>query len=83
MERKLLFHKVAKLEAEVKERDRLDAQIETCVCNMFERMRLLEENNRALTSQLHMLGAEATPLPPMPALDDTRVEQDVQSTPET
>ena len=52
VEKRLLEGKVEKLDAEVAERDRLDAQIEVCVANLFERMRLLEKTNGALTEKL-------------------------------
>ena len=48
--------KVEKLDAEVAERDRLDAQIEACVAHLFERMRLLEKTNGSLTEKLGSMG---------------------------
>mmetsp|Transcript_14831 Transcript_14831/g.50966 ORF Transcript_14831/g.50966 Transcript_14831/m.50966 type:complete len:213 (-) Transcript_14831:516-1154(-) len=52
VERRLLEQKVAKLDAEIRERDQLDGQIETCVCSLFERMRMLEQTNKQLSDQL-------------------------------
>lgn len=68
MERKLLITKVAKLEADVRERDTLDAQIETCVGSMFERMRVLETTNGTLVAHIHAQGGEMPPLPDVPDL---------------
>ena len=61
VEKRLLEGKVAKLDGEVAERDRLDAQIETCVAQLFERMRALERTNASLAEKLAEagLGAEA------------------------
>eukprot|EP00232_Nephroselmis_pyriformis_P016923 CAMPEP_0182883130 /NCGR_PEP_ID=MMETSP0034_2-20130328/18204_1 /TAXON_ID=156128 /ORGANISM="Nephroselmis pyriformis, Strain CCMP717" /LENGTH=207 /DNA_ID=CAMNT_0025016261 /DNA_START=28 /DNA_END=651 /DNA_ORIENTATION=- len=56
VERRLLEEKVARLDGEVRERDRLDAQIESCVTALFERMRMLEKANQDLTGQLGDIG---------------------------
>lgn len=68
VERKLLTTQVAKLEADVRERDALDAQIETCVGSMFERMRVLEATNDQLVAAIQAQGGEVPPLPAMPEL---------------
>eukprot|EP00899_Mesostigma_viride_P000996 jgi/Mesvir1/10898/Mv08608-RA.1 len=52
VEKRLLEHKVAKLEKELQERDTLDAQIETCVCSLFEKMTELEKTNQSLMARL-------------------------------
>ena len=52
VEKRLMEAKLGKLEAEVRERDRLDAQIEACVCDLFERMRVLERTNADLQARL-------------------------------
>jgi len=52
VEKRLLEEKILKLDAEVRDRDVLDAQIETCVAGLFERMRLLEKTNKELEAQV-------------------------------
>ena len=56
VERRGLQDQVAKLNQDILHRDRLDAEIEACVCSLFERTRLLEEENAALNSRLHLQG---------------------------
>ena len=56
VEKRLMEQKVAKLTAEVQERDKLDAQIESCVCTLFDRMKLVETVNARLTAQLQSMG---------------------------
>eukprot|EP00959_Pyramimonas_sp_CCMP1952_P367581 7699260-Pyramimonas_sp.AAC.1 len=58
VERKLLLHKVEKLEGEIRKRDQLDSQIETCVASMFERQQSLEQSNADLTAHLRALGVD-------------------------
>jgi IS1 family transposase len=58
VERRLLLAKVEKLEIDITERDRLDAQIETCVASMFERQQSLEQTNLELNARLKALGRE-------------------------
>jgi hypothetical protein len=56
IDRKGLQEQVAKLNQDISHRDRLDAEIETCVCTMFERTRLLEEENASLNAKLNNPG---------------------------
>ena len=41
---------------QIRNRDKLDAQIEACVCDLFERMRALEFTNAELTQKLVSMG---------------------------
>ena len=52
VEKRLLQDHIAKLEAAARERDALDNEIETCVCGLFERLRLLEATNEELAARL-------------------------------
>ncbi|KAK3276039.1 hypothetical protein CYMTET_15868 [Cymbomonas tetramitiformis] len=89
VEKRLLERKVAKLDAEIKERDQLDSQIETCVCSLFERMQTLEAINKEYASRLQSANilpkgfeAELTPSIPMPSFgtNPNRIEEDAEST---
>jgi len=48
VEKRLLEQRVEALQGEIKERDRLDSEIETCVCALFEKVALLEKENLSL-----------------------------------
>ena len=74
VERRLLEDRVEKLTSEVGERDRLDSQIETCVCGLFERMRALEATNKDLARRLESAGIAASPPPVSNAAGDTAEE---------
>lgn len=52
MERRLLETRVEQLDAELKERDRLDAEIESVVAGVFERLRALEQENEELKAAM-------------------------------
>ncbi|KAJ9528333.1 hypothetical protein QJQ45_014308 [Haematococcus lacustris] len=52
VEKRMLEQHIARLREEVAQRDRLDQEIESCVCGLFERMRQLELANEQLRSQL-------------------------------
>lgn len=69
VEKRLLEDHIAKLSAEVQERDRLDGEIESCVCNLFERLQAVEQQNDVLRARVVDLGgtAPATPSPPQQA----------------
>ena len=56
VERRLLERRAAKLDAEVRERDQLDSQIQTCVASLFERMNMLERRNKQLNERLVSMG---------------------------
>ena len=55
-EKRMLQQTIGRLNEEIGQRDRIDAEIEACICSMFERMRLLEEDNAALTARLQAAG---------------------------
>lgn len=63
VERELLGDRIDKLVNEVRERDRLDAKIEMCVCGLFERMDALERSNEGLCAQLKQTGIVAAMVP--------------------
>lgn len=44
----MLEDHIARLNSEIAERDRLDQQIQSCVCGLFERVAALEAENAAL-----------------------------------
>lgn len=77
VEKRLLEGKVEKLDAEVAERDRLDAQIEACVAHLFERMRLLEKTNVTLTEKLGSMGLIEEAKAAQAALKPVEVSADV------
>lgn len=52
----MLQQTIDRLNEEIGQRDRIDAEIEACICSMFERTRLLEEDNASLTARLEAAG---------------------------
>lgn len=48
VEKRLLEQRVEALQREIQERDRLDTEIETCVCALFEKVSFLERENLRL-----------------------------------
>ena len=48
VEKRLLEQRVEALQREIQERDRLDTEIETCVCALFEKVSFLEKENLRL-----------------------------------
>ncbi|GFH15714.1 uncharacterized protein HaLaN_11994, partial [Haematococcus lacustris] len=58
VEKRMLEQHIARLREEVAQRDRLDQEIESCVCGLFERMHQLELANEQLRSQLAADGEE-------------------------
>ena len=52
----MLEQHISKLNEEVAQRDRLDSEMEVCLCGMFERLKLLEETNRQLVGRLEEAG---------------------------
>eukprot|EP00191_Tetraselmis_sp_GSL018_P013108 CAMPEP_0177589850 /NCGR_PEP_ID=MMETSP0419_2-20121207/7052_1 /TAXON_ID=582737 /ORGANISM="Tetraselmis sp., Strain GSL018" /LENGTH=434 /DNA_ID=CAMNT_0019080289 /DNA_START=211 /DNA_END=1515 /DNA_ORIENTATION=- len=68
VERRLLERRVEEMDKELSERDRVDAEIEACVCSLFDRISSLEGDNRAMREKLAALGiAEADPKAEAPA----------------
>ena len=51
-----LPQRVRRFATQIRDRDKLDAQIEACVCDLFERMRALEHQNGELTAKLVEMG---------------------------
>lgn len=68
IEKKGLQDQVAKLNQDISHRDRLDAEIEACVCTMFERTRLLEEENASLNARLNDKAANSSSSAPSAVL---------------
>ncbi|KXZ56008.1 hypothetical protein GPECTOR_2g1560 [Gonium pectorale] len=66
VEKRLLEEHIARLSAEVGERDRIDGEIERCVSSMLERLHALEAENDALRARLaaHGIGFEETAAAP-------------------
>ncbi len=64
----MLEEHIAQLNAEVAERDKLDSEIESCMCGLFERLRQLEAANEQLRQASGVAaGSEpATPASPGP-----------------
>lgn len=58
VEKRLLEDHIAKLSAELAERDKIDGEIESCVCTVFERLRLAEAENEGLRARLAELGED-------------------------
>ncbi|GAX82417.1 hypothetical protein CEUSTIGMA_g9845.t1 [Chlamydomonas eustigma] len=56
VEKRLLEQQISRLKEEVAQRDKLDSEMEVCLCGMFERLRLLEETNAQLTARLEQAG---------------------------
>lgn len=54
----MLEDHIAKLSEEAAARDKLDAEIESCVCGLFERLKLLESTNEQLRAQLAAAGVD-------------------------
>ncbi len=52
VERRMLEEQVARLHAEIAQRDQIDAEMETCMCGLFERLKLLEQTNEELRKQV-------------------------------
>ncbi len=48
----MLEEQVARLHAEIAQRDQIDAEMETCMCGLFERLKLLEQTNEELRKQV-------------------------------
>ncbi|KAG2445968.1 hypothetical protein HXX76_000571 [Chlamydomonas incerta] len=51
VEKRLLEEHIARLSAEVAERDKIDAEIEGCVASLLERLRAVEADNEALRAR--------------------------------
>ncbi len=58
VEKRLLEDHIAKLSSELAERDKIDGEIESCVCTVFERLRLAEAENEGLRTRLAELGED-------------------------
>lgn len=48
----MLEEHVAQLNAEIAQRDHIDKEIESCMCGLFERLKLLEQTNEKLRLQV-------------------------------
>jgi len=60
VEKKMLEEHIAKLNDEIAQRDKLDREIEACVCSLFERLRMLEASNERLSSKLGAMGHDTS-----------------------
>ena len=53
VEKRLLEQKVGALQQEIYDRDKIDTQIENCVCSLFEKVNSLESANKELVEKLN------------------------------
>ncbi len=61
VEKRMLEEHISKLNDEIAQRDRLDSEIEACVCGMFERLRTAEERAERLAAKLQAAGVALDP----------------------
>lgn len=52
----MLEDHIARLSEEMAQRDKLDTEIESCVCGLLEKLKDLESTNEALKGQLTAAG---------------------------
>mmetsp|Transcript_35992 Transcript_35992/g.106386 ORF Transcript_35992/g.106386 Transcript_35992/m.106386 type:complete len:472 (-) Transcript_35992:4143-5558(-) len=57
-EKRMLEQQIKNLSEEVSQRDHMDQEMEACVCDLFEKLRLMEESNKQLTAKLGAAGAQ-------------------------
>eukprot|EP00873_Tetraselmis_striata_P036346 jgi/Tetstr1/456610/TSEL_043313.t1 len=52
VERRILERRIKELELEIKERDKIDADVERCIVDIFNQIAMLEQDNKKLQDQL-------------------------------
>lgn len=72
----MLQEHIAKLNEEIAQRDRIDQEIEACVCGLFERVRMLESTNEQLRARLTAAGLAAGDDEQLQAAQVLEVQQD-------
>ena len=59
VEKRMLEDHIGKLNDELSQRDKLDMEIEACVCGLYERLKVLEGANERLAARLIVAGCSA------------------------
>lgn len=73
-EKRILEQQIERLSGEVSQRDRMDSEMEACVCDLFEKLKVVEEANKQMRGKLEAAGistAGLADLPPTPVMPKT------------